>query len=217
MSGEPGPRGAIRPPSPDEVRVGRPSCARPSPATTVSTTCSGRAGDPGPRSTTACSRSSCPWRPRISRARRSRIRPRNGSGAPRSRGSPRSSTRCPCSPSPMPSTSRESPTSTGACASGSSSGKGRRSSTSPRPSSTALRSACGTRAGGSRWRQRAGDGTRGRGHHRERAHHPFHSAAGSRGIGFPESLEVRGEVYLPLERFERLNEEQRAREESASS
>ena len=33
------------------------------------------------------------------------------------------------------------------------------------------------------------------------------------GSGFPESLEVRGEVYLPLDRFERLNEEQRARGE----
>ena len=33
------------------------------------------------------------------------------------------------------------------------------------------------------------------------------------GGGFPESLEVRGEVYLPLDRFERLNEEQRARGE----
>ena len=36
---------------------------------------------------------------------------------------------------------------------------------------------------------------------------------GLAGDGFPESLEVRGEVYLPLERFERLNEEQRARGE----
>ena len=33
------------------------------------------------------------------------------------------------------------------------------------------------------------------------------------GDGFPESLEVRGEVYLPLDRFERLNEEQRSRGE----
>ena len=33
------------------------------------------------------------------------------------------------------------------------------------------------------------------------------------GGGYPESLEVRGEVYLPLDRFERLNEEQRARGE----
>ena len=33
------------------------------------------------------------------------------------------------------------------------------------------------------------------------------------GSGYPESLEVRGEVYLPLARFERLNEEQRARGE----
>ena len=36
---------------------------------------------------------------------------------------------------------------------------------------------------------------------------------GLAGGGFPESLEVRGEVYLPLDRFERLNEEQRARGE----
>ena len=33
------------------------------------------------------------------------------------------------------------------------------------------------------------------------------------GGGYPESFEVRGEVYLPLDRFERLNEEQRARGE----
>ena len=33
------------------------------------------------------------------------------------------------------------------------------------------------------------------------------------GGGYPESLEVRGEVYFPLDRFERLNEEQRARGE----
>ena len=33
------------------------------------------------------------------------------------------------------------------------------------------------------------------------------------GDGFPERLEVRGEVYLPLDRFERLNEEQRMRGE----
>ena len=33
------------------------------------------------------------------------------------------------------------------------------------------------------------------------------------GDGFPESLEVRGEVYLPFDRFERLNEEQRERGE----
>ena len=33
------------------------------------------------------------------------------------------------------------------------------------------------------------------------------------GDGYPEDLEVRGEVYLPLDRFERLNEEQRARGE----
>ena len=33
------------------------------------------------------------------------------------------------------------------------------------------------------------------------------------GDGYPEGLEVRGEVYLPLARFERLNEEQRARGE----
>ena len=33
------------------------------------------------------------------------------------------------------------------------------------------------------------------------------------GSGYPENLEVRGEVYLPLDRFERLNEEQRARGE----
>ena len=33
------------------------------------------------------------------------------------------------------------------------------------------------------------------------------------GSGYPGSLEVRGEVYLPLGRFERLNEEQRARGE----
>ena len=33
------------------------------------------------------------------------------------------------------------------------------------------------------------------------------------GDGYPERLEVRGEVYLPLDRFERLNEEQRARGE----
>ena len=36
---------------------------------------------------------------------------------------------------------------------------------------------------------------------------------GLAGGGYPESLEVRGEVYLPLDRFERLNEEQRARGE----
>ena len=33
------------------------------------------------------------------------------------------------------------------------------------------------------------------------------------GDGFPERLEVRGEVYLPLDRFARLNEEQRERGE----
>ena len=33
------------------------------------------------------------------------------------------------------------------------------------------------------------------------------------GTGYPGSLEVRGEVYLPLDRFERLNEEQRERGE----
>ena len=33
------------------------------------------------------------------------------------------------------------------------------------------------------------------------------------GDGFPESLEVRGEVYLPFDRFARLNEEQRERGE----
>ena len=33
------------------------------------------------------------------------------------------------------------------------------------------------------------------------------------GDGYPESLEVRGEVYLPFDRFERLNEEQRERGE----
>ena len=33
------------------------------------------------------------------------------------------------------------------------------------------------------------------------------------GEGFPDRLEVRGEVYLPLDRFERLNEEQRERGE----
>jgi len=33
------------------------------------------------------------------------------------------------------------------------------------------------------------------------------------GSGYPGSLEVRGEVYLPLDRFERLNEEQRERGE----
>ena len=33
------------------------------------------------------------------------------------------------------------------------------------------------------------------------------------GGGYPESLEVRGEVYLPFDRFERLNEEQRERGE----
>ena len=33
------------------------------------------------------------------------------------------------------------------------------------------------------------------------------------GGDYPENLEVRGEVYLPLDRFERLNEEQRARGE----
>ena len=33
------------------------------------------------------------------------------------------------------------------------------------------------------------------------------------GSGYPESIEVRGEVYLPLDRFDRLNEEQRARGE----
>ena len=36
---------------------------------------------------------------------------------------------------------------------------------------------------------------------------------GLAGGGYPESLEVRGEVYLPLDRFERLNEAQRARGE----
>ena len=36
---------------------------------------------------------------------------------------------------------------------------------------------------------------------------------GLAGGGYPQSLEVRGEVYLPLDRFERLNEEQRARGE----
>jgi len=36
---------------------------------------------------------------------------------------------------------------------------------------------------------------------------------GLAGAGYPASLEVRGEVYLPLDRFERLNEEQRARGE----
>ena len=36
---------------------------------------------------------------------------------------------------------------------------------------------------------------------------------GLAGGGYPGSLEVRGEVYLPLDRFERLNEEQRERGE----
>ena len=36
---------------------------------------------------------------------------------------------------------------------------------------------------------------------------------GLAGGGYPEHLEVRGEVYLPLDRFERLNEEQRTRGE----
>ena len=34
-----------------------------------------------------------------------------------------------------------------------------------------------------------------------------------RGTGVPANLEVRGEIYLPLDRFERLNEEQRERKE----
>ena len=57
-----------------------------------------------------------------------------------------------------------------------------------------------------------GDGTRGEdvtGNVRTVRSIPLRLAGG----GFPESLEVRGEVYLPFDRFERLNEEQRERGE----
>lgn len=64
--------------------------------------------------------------------------------------------------------------------------------------------------GGERTPAHGGNGRSDEGHSRARASGTRHSLAHASGSGVPRVLEVRGEVYLPLKEFERLNAEKEA-------